>query len=729
MKLRSAGEHMESSGVARSSCHGQLSARDGGGRGFSLEAGLSVDESTTRGSAPRSGHLAVLGYGDYEEPPAHASPNGFRVSRDRPSQAGNIDPAGEASTSEAHRVGEARVAAALVRGVDEERAVRGTERRREAVVRRSVPPPLRLDNGTLVLGERLGLRSSPSDPETCEEGLDKNGDDVVHTRGVGETRDRSRWKGKSLEEWAAAARMNGRVDDLPVPNPHEPPTREQQTPRGNYIVDEITSSNNSNSNKEGPALLTLDDLKSARSRAHKALLASNVTGTLEMCQKILLEWPSDGATLLYQGAAMAQSGEWDAAWDRMERVFALSSGVEEIVAAAASATAGHPTAKPAELPRAGAAAAVPLDIALAAAANLASFARARAPETLDSNAELFFLVEGLRGAAERDRVGLEREKLSARSTVFSSEISSSAEKSKADHGGGKSEYSYKAGRIDGYTDLLVMMAQALEGKGQLTSALRLYQRAVLLGSHRDTRALHGLGGLSRRLLEVERERKLRQGVTDKAPAQSSAPSPPSLPVPDPLVPDRHYLFHRQTGAGEITSRTSETRFRGSRQQRQHQRTRGCEWGISHPKPGQVFSPDDPVQVEFDLSLLDPGLPSAGSLFETITVGSGAAGAVGLVPEDVAQESRGGGIAVVEDGLGAVVCSYLEGFKAAHCLPRGQLRDIGLGWHVLTAEVYQLPSLRPFACSAGGIAARDGRVETRCVEKSSLWNRKRRANKS
>lgn len=728
-------ENADSSGVVRASGNdGQLSAPAGGERGFSLEAGLSVDDTTRRNPVSRGSRLAVLGHLD-REAPAHPTPSGLNddAGGDSPSQAGSIDPRGEDSTAKAHRGGEAHVAADFVRAGDEQQNTRGRGSG-EATVRRSVSPPLRLDNGTLVLGERLRLRSSPAGLET-HEGLDENGDDEVYAKfsGVGKRSDQSCRNGESLEEWANAARKSGRVD-LPVPNPAESSTREQRARSDNYITDKGSSHSNSSNNSDNDdlILLTLEDLKSARSRAHKALLASNVTGTLETCQKILREWPSDGATLLYQGAAMAQVGEWDNAWDRMERVLALSSGVEKVVSVAASATAGYSTtrvgdgqgntqssaqhADAAGPPRAAAAAAaVPLDIALAAAANLASFARARAPETLDPNAETFFLVEGLRGAAERDhRVGLEEGKTRARSALPSSEASSPGERSKGENGSGNPEEPYKAGRINGYTDLLVMMAQALEGKGQLTSALRIYQRAILLGGHRDPRALHGLGGLSRRLLEVERERTRRQRLTHsvEAPAQSSAPSPPSLPAPAPSRLDRHHLSQHQTRTGKTA--TSST---ASRNQRQRQRPSGCEWGISHPKPGQVFSSHDLVQVEFDLTLLDPGLPSAGSLFETTTVGSSAAGAGGLSSEDAAQESRGEGIAVAEDGLGVVVCSYLEGFKAAHCLPRGQLRDIGLGWHVLTAEAYQLPSLRPFSCPANGDANRDDRVEHRCVGSS------------
>lgn len=102
----------------------------------------------------------------------------------------------------------------------------------------------------------------------------------------------------------------------------------------------------------------------------------------------------------------------------------------------------------------------------------------------------------------------------------------------------------------------------------------------------------------------------------------------------------------------------------------------------HPKPDQIFSPEDIVQVEFDLTLLDPGLPSAGSLFETVAIGGITNRAGGMFPADSVQEGGRGGIDVTEDGLGFIVCSYLEGFTRAHCLPHGQLHHIGIGWHLL-----------------------------------------------
>lgn len=724
-------EDAESGKVVRSRSYGgEVSASAGGNRVFSLEAGLFV-EGSTRDKSTRGSRLAVLGHGDHEAL-AHPSPGGLSDAGARLSQANGIDPGGDATIAEARRVGEARVAAAIVRAGYEARTA-GGRAAGDATVARSVLPPLRLNNGTLVLGERLGLRSSPLDPE----GFDENGvHEKGHSSAVRKTHDQNRRNRESLEEWAATARKKGRVDS-PVADLPEPSKRQRRTPGEHHITDESNGGNNNKKNtRDDPALLTLHDLKSARSRAHKAIIANNFTETLDLCQKILQEWPSDGATLLYQGAAMAQSGSWDNAWNRMERVLALSNGVEETATISAPAkadccfthaddrrgnaqsSARHVDA--AEAPRATAAATVPPDIALAAAANLASFARARAPKTLDSNAETFFLIEGLRGAAERDRVAYERQNTSWKPALFSSETRSLDEKSTEELSGGKAEGSYEAGRIGGYTDLLVMMAQALKGNGQLISALRLYQRAILLGGHRDPRALHGIGGLSRRLLEVEHERTRRKSAIlgTAAPTQSSVLLPASLPLPIPPTHDRHHLLSHQTGTSATAVSTSETGVASSRKQRPQQPTSGCEWGILHPKPGQVFSPDNPIQVEFDLTLLDPGLPSAGSLFETVAVGVGGvgadagAGSGGLSSEDFAHESRGGGITVVEDGLGVVVCSYLEGYNAAHCLPRGQLRDIGLGWHTLTAEAYQLPSLRPFACQADVDAAGDSRVEHR-----------------
>lgn len=690
---RTSEEQLESDGSVgrrRITLDGEDSASVKRGGGISLEAGLPGDDAGMSESSSRGSRLAVVRYGDGAAPP-RPDQSGLSGAAGHPVGGRRSDSGGEGMTGDVHRMGEARVAAeALVRAGGEQRTVageRGEGGVKEALVRRSVPPALRLDNGTVVMGDRVGLRSLYTDPEeesgVAGAGGDHDNGDKVGASEAREIAGARRRKKESLEEWATAAKKRGRVD-TPVPSTLPPSTPVGKQGRGR---------GNSSTNGRGTILLTPHDLKSARARAHKALLAGNITDTLEMCQQILQEWPHDGTALLYQGAAMAQRGEWDAAWNRMERVLALSRGVEATptTALASPGTGGSARFGPAAENSRSAEARVPLDITLAAAANLASFARSRARETLDPNAETFFLVEGLRGAAGRHRfdsrrrvatdtpVGGEREARVERGNNTMPPVTSPSDKDTE----GDDKGHYELERIDGYTDLLVMMAQALEGKGQLTSALRLYQRAVLLGSHRDQRALHGIGGLSRRLLEVERERMRRSGTTGGAAthAKSSIPPPPPLPT---------------APAAETSIRTGvplAVASSGTKQRRE--RRTACDWGISHPRPGQVFSPEDSVQVEFDLTLLDPGLPSAGSLFETLAIGAGAG--VSSSAEDAQDGGSRGGI--VEDGLGIVVCSYLEGFKAAHCLPRGQLRDVGLGWHLLTAEAYQLPSLTPFSCPA------------------------------
>lgn len=800
----------------------------GGGRGsggISLEAGLPNDVS--RGASVASGKsLVILGNENgiaspHPDPSSLAGsvehPAAGRHGQQRTTQAGGSSKgeatvetaggkrsaSGRGAAGEARHIREAHVAATLVSAGGERREAgvgggEGAGKEGESTMRRSVPPPLRLDNGTLVLADRLGLRPSggfdydtasrsgaTGDDDDCDDDNDDSSGD-----GSNSTSDETarrvpitvqiRRKRESLEEWATAARKRGRVDPpaSTTPSSSAAGRLDHQIPGGSNNKNTKT-----NLDSDSYALPTLHDLKSARARAHKALLTGNVTGTLEMCQQILHEWPSDGTTLLYQGAALAQSGEWDIAWEKMERVLALSCGVVEIPTAETMATAttggytpdeGADRGSARDSKRVGADVEpdraadleVPLDITLAAAANLASFARARAPETLDQHAEMFFLIEGLRGAAERDRVAITENMVSAAVQSSSLPASKSVTDGRAsvrnEHdsdsvsvtnsssldandrtgddvdvigGGNKSKRGqqyYEISRIDGFTDQIVMMAQALEGKGQLTSALRLYQRAILLGSHRDQRALHGLGGLSRRLIEAEREitrtdRPTTALAETSAQLTSITPSP-YLPTSSP--PGNNQREHQpQTSNGSGSSSTSEPGTAGAagaasaRRRRQQTRRGGnsCEWSITHPRPDQVFSPEDLVRVEFDLTLLDPGLPATGSLFETLAVGGGAGRADGvdggLPSAGYVQEGggRGRGIDVVEDSLGVLVCSYLDVFEVAHCLPRGQLQDIGLGWHLLTAEAYRLPSLAPFSCpgGSGGATAGDDGGEYRC----------------
>lgn len=530
-----------------------------------------------------------------------------------------------------------------------------------------------------------------------------------------------------LKEWAAEARKSGRVDSLAT------------TPKRS--MRERQMSNDTHNNRNDTDLLTLHGLERARVQANKALLAGNVTDTLEMCQQILQQWPSDGATLLYQGEAMAQSGGWDVAWNRMERILASSNGVEEIVA---PATVRHPAVvddsrrsldgsarlaaspKPPRAPEI----LVPLDTALAAAGNLAVYARARTPQTLDENAEIFFLVEGLREAAERSLAGYDRKiGAASKTSLFSPESGGDGREAgeapdNVSPTGSLSEnttnedYYGKVGGVDGYTDVLFLLAPAFEAREQLTAALRLYQRAILLGWHQDHRPHHGLAEISRRLLQRERERTRRRSTTrvSETPIQSSFSSPLSLSTPP--------RPHSQTGPGQLTTSASMSDATVSGQQQQPQQRRSsCDWDITFPRPGQVFSPEDTIQVEFDLALLDPGLPSAGSLFKTLAIGAGTSKANDIFPTGSVQEGGRGGIDITEDGLGLIACSYLEGFTVAHRLPRGQLRDIGIGWHLLTAEVYQLPSLRPFSCPAGSDISKNGSGESRCARlETSLASR-------
>lgn len=523
----------------------------------------------------------------------------------------------------------------------------------------------------------------------------------------------SRKRRESLAEWVAEARKSGRVYPPLAPVSDSPTTRQTQSVPPAHTNNNINGGDtSSNSTGDGRTFPTLRAVKRARARAFDDLLTGNVAGTLELCREILLEWPSDSTTLLYQGAAMAQSREWGVAWNNMERVLALSSGAQELATPSAWSSQLDGEVVP---PRA--AEVVPLDVFLAAVGNLASFAGNRASETADVHAETFFLVEGLRGAADRqgttgtgNKVTPSRPSSLSTASPKSAEIVSTAEDTAdeeeaatksspsrnnegGDDDGGENietgEY-YEVGKIDDFTRILTTLGKALEGKGQLTSALRLYQRAILLGGQRDQAALHGLGRMSSRLLQVERERTRRRQIT-----QAGAPwNLPSGASPTSLSPpgDRYYRQGYQSRAAVGDSA-------GSRPHAQRQRD-SCEWTITHPRPDQVFSPEDLIQVEFDLTLLDPGLPSAGSLFETVAIGGdGVVG--GFVSDGYARGGSGHGVGdVIDDNLGAIVCSHLEHFKAAHCLPRGQLHDVGLGWHLLTAEVYQLPSLRPYSCPVG-----------------------------
>lgn len=506
------------------------------------------------------------------------------------------------------------------------------------------PTPLHLDNRTLVLPDGMGLnaRGEPIFRETVA-GTPLNADDKMKdgSDGIDASSDaamgyRRQW---SLDKWVAAARQKGRVDPIDTRNHGhgvESPYRrlDDDSPvripaSGSSEFHSAENSPASNASDNGDTAL---DVAHLRAGARKALLTGDIQGTLELCKSILEVHPSDPAALLYEGAALAQQGERIPARINMERVLAVASGVERTEQTRNKRTETLP---------AGSLERVAPDIALAAAANLASFARAGVSESLDPTAEMLFLLEGLRGAAERNRAI----RLDADTRKHWWDSDATAETASGENG---------------LIDVLVMAALALEQVGQPTSALRLYQRVALMGGNRDTRVLHGLGDLSRRFSRIEREPR-------------SAASPDRTPAADatPIAKDT---------VANSTVPSLNVGMTGGR----------CGWTIVHPRSGQMFSPADVIGVEFDLSALDPGPPASGSPFAPAASNNG---------ENV--------IAGYAD-VGVLVCSYLGEFRMPNCLPKGQLRDLEPGWHILTAEVYQVPGLRPFRCDGAG-----DNVEHRC----------------
>lgn len=620
-----------------------------GGRSFETGDGISVDASLSEEefycSLSRRKRQAILNPGDRTEPNPSLTPAPEKILNQEDGeemQATTVTVAARAGSN-----GEHVTAAGRTDDVDPSTPL---------------PIPLLLDDGaTTVFSDRAGLPvKDPTGLPACDNAtypnrtssksgvVDVDDDDVPSGSGVTEgvekesrpipdEGERRRRQQESLKEWAAAARKSGRVDreledgDVRLAEKLDPSSSAERAKANLTTAAETVDSIDRNPNQR-----RLEDLASTRARARKSLLGDNITATLEVCQTILAESPSDGVTLLYQGAAFAQVGQWQLASDNMKRVLAVSCGAETNNEAATTVRDRGDCSHEGEgeegvsTERRHQDDAVPLDITLAAAANLASFAHERVLDTLDFNAELFFLVEGLRGAAEREKK-IEKNDAGQETTVVS---------------------------IGGFCDLLVMAARALEDVGQLTSALRLYQRVVLLGGHNDQRVLLGLGKLYRRLLQVQRP-------------QRNTPATPSL-VPGEEV-------QKLVAADRDT-------------------VKGCDWSIVHPRPGQVISPKKEVPIEFDLSRLDPGLPAVGSLFETVP-------GCRDMPATSATNQGGHDIGVdsatdecgVENGLGVIVCSYLEGYDPAHCLPRGDMLGVSPGWHVLTAEVYQLPGLRPFSC--------------------------------
>lgn len=540
---------------------------------------------------------------------------------------------------------------------------------------RSPPPPPRVDSGTLSFSDTVDVQARGVHLEGLEgyETSDgKRSDEdyaspygtpaAMTTAVVGQAAGKVPHFGKrsnvrnalSLHEWAAAARKRGLVYAPAVVNnvPHTDVDDLASPPKS--PIDKQAAAETSTSTDD-PAT-AMNDLASARDMAYRALYAGNVTDTLRLCDAALRESPSDAPTLLYQGAAMTQAGDWNAGWRIMERVLALSCGAEQNAAVVRTTTGAHQKEGHEETAAAPQVVDVSLDVALAAVGNLASFARWRESETLDPNAEMLFLVEGLRGAAERE--------------IWATGAGARGAQKRDPRAGAARSASDKvqdnAGKMDGLANLLIMAAQAQEEKENLTSAMRLYQRVILMGRHDDKRAIYGLGKVSRRLLHVEREKRLGYLYNPSELGKRSA------------------LGDNQIHASQPAS------------------GQGCTWSIVQPRPGQIFSPGEVIPVEFDLSLLDPGPPSAGSLFETTyyTGDGGLRNPPTSVEEHTRPKDIGGGERGMYDGLGVIVCSYLEGHDGVNCLRTVRMLNVKTGWHVLTAEAYLLPNLTPFVCHGG-----------------------------
>lgn len=512
---------------------------------------------------------------------------------------------------------------------------------------------------------RLTNSFSSSSPSSYEAQSSRN-DASPHrgapaSEGVGsETNGTMRPSRRTMHEWAAEARQQGRV--------HPPSTATQEIldtgtqdaastvtggtiSAGSALLPPTARPTSSSSTTHEGGASSLNELIDMRGQAKEALLAGNAVATLQLCQSLLEESPIDALALVYKGAAMALSGDWQAAWENTERVLALARGTDESAATVRRdhnvKYDGHGQRDQQNTCDDAKDLCVSLAITLDAVGNLASFARARAFDTLDPHAETFLLLEGLIVAAERD----------ATDPVV---------KDAADRGANMTgEHSIGTVPRDsalvfgGLKHILAMAARALEERGQLMMALRLYQRIILLGSHDDQRTLNGLGELSHRILHMEREKR-------KRPAQIPTPTSSSTAMGDE---DR-----ARVGQGIDVPTASTVSSEG-----------WCDWSIEHPRPGQVFSVDDLMPVHLDLTQLDTGLPSAGSTFGTVTADAGGGAQVH------------GDSLVTRDGLAVLVCSYLEDFEGAHCLPEGVLYNIEPGWHTLTAEAYQLPALTPLVC--------------------------------
>ncbi|CAM9609704.1 unnamed protein product, partial [Choristocarpus tenellus] len=443
------------------------------------------------------------------------------------------------------------------------------------------------------------------------------------------------------------------------------------------------------------------NLTALRSRSREALLQGDVISSLAVAESILTTSPFDPVTLLYKGVAQGHGGDWTGAWDCMEHVLALAAGRGGRVTAyhdVGASTGGSGSRGGCQRRNTGSGLEgrhnVPLDIFLAATRNMASFARAKSSTSMDSQAEILLLMEGLRevvnsawnapsprSAANTATFGTENkgehDYPRERRRSFHNSVPCVGKVQEQSDGAGKgmgmelkadpaveahvAGFGLSADAVEeSLADLMVQIAQVLEKGGQLSAALRCYQRVLLLGRHRDSRALQGIGVLSQRLHQVKMERK--------------------------------QLVRRIEGGDSKWGKTwggSRVNKREGEGGRQGAGGWTCDWSIVHPKPGQAYFVGDLIPVEFDLSMLDPGLPRPGSLF------AGAPGVGGSTDSILNMEDIQG--TVWGSGLGVMVCSYLKGYNAANCLEKGQLKDLLPGWHELTAEVYTLPGMTPLSC--------------------------------
>lgn len=451
-------------------------------------------------------------------------------------------------------------------------------------------------------------------------------------------------KNVSLVEWAAAAREIGRV--YPPCDPGEGMSKPSESPSDAASMATMPSNTSGfqcgrqgiASNVSATGEGSPHSVAEMRTNARQSLLAGDLEKTLTLCESILSLNPSDSVALLYQGAALAKRREWSLAWKNMERVLALSESAGsygEEDEGRSRWNRNHRSATNEQRATPGRLRVSP-DTTLAAVVNLASIARLNASKTHDPSAEAFILLEGIRIGGSHREVG-----------KYNGDEQADTMHAAASSG-------------DDLIDMLFMTARYFEEQGQLTAALRLYQRVVLLGGRQQQRILEGFGKVSQRLKQLQHSRR----------DFTSFPRPPPIVYPPPRAD--------APSARDATPSPVEVAHNH------------CGWSIIRPTSHQVFSPEAVIHVEFDLAHLDPGVPATGSLLASTR----------------AHDVSGMTASVAATGVGFLVCSYLDRFQLPNCLPRAELRDLKLGWHVLTAEVFVLPGLEPLLCGDDGRGAAD-----------------------